>query len=71
METYRTATTVSDDGTLIIRGLPFRPGDKVEVIVRSRKRERRRGDRYPLRGKLIRYVNPYESVAENDWAVLK
>jgi len=71
METYRTATTVSDDGTLIIRGLPFRPGDKVEVTVRSRKRKHRRGDRYPLRGKPIRYVNPYESVAENDWAVLK
>jgi len=71
METYRTATTVSSDGTLVLRGLPFRPGDKVEVIVRSLRRGHRRGDRYPLRGKPIRYVNPFESVAENDWAVLK
>jgi hypothetical protein len=35
METYRIQTTVSKDGKLSITGLPFRPGEKVEVTVRG------------------------------------
>jgi hypothetical protein len=35
METFRTRATVSKDGNLSIKGLPFRPGAKVEVIVRA------------------------------------
>ncbi len=68
---YRVKTTVSNDGTLTIKELPFRAGDEVEVIVRSRERERERGWRYPLRGKPIRYVDPFESAAEDDWDVLQ
>lgn len=35
METFRIRTTISKDGKLSIKGLPFRPGAKVEVIVRE------------------------------------
>lgn len=70
MQTYCVETTIAGDGTLIIRELPFRPGDKVAVIVRTRGRDLKRNERYPLRGKPIRYVTPFDSVAENDWAVL-
>lgn len=35
METFRTRTKVLKDGKLSIQGLPFRPGAKVEVIVRE------------------------------------
>lgn len=35
METFRTRTTVSKDGKVSLKGLPFRPGAKVEVIVRE------------------------------------
>jgi len=41
------------------------------VIVCSRERERERSGRYPLRGKPIRYVDPFESVAEDNWDVLR
>lgn len=71
MQMYRVEATVSNDGTLTIKEVPFRAGDKVEVIVRSREREEERGGRYPLRGKPIRYVDPFESVAEDDWEALK
>jgi hypothetical protein len=42
METFRVITTVSQDGKLSIKGLPFRAGEQVEIIVwkkgaRSRK----------------------------------
>ena len=39
MQMCRVETTVSNDGTLTIKGLPFRAGDEAEVIVRSRERE--------------------------------
>jgi hypothetical protein len=34
MDTFRITTTVSKDGKLFIKGLPLRPGAKVEVTVR-------------------------------------
>ena len=71
MQTYSVETTVSNDGTLTIKGLPFRAGDKVEVIVRSRELERGPRKRCPLRGKPIRYLDPFESVAQDDWNTLQ
>jgi hypothetical protein len=70
METYRAETLISKDGTLTVEGLPFRKGDKVEVVVRSSERKGNGAERYPLRGKMIRYVDPFKSVAEDDWEVL-
>ncbi|HLO28250.1 MAG TPA: hypothetical protein VK249_03890 [Anaerolineales bacterium] len=43
METYRVKTTVSQDGKLSIKGLPFRAGEKVEVIVRGEKKKAAHG----------------------------
>jgi hypothetical protein len=71
MQMYRIETTVSNDGTVTIKGVPFRAGDKVEVIMRSREYGKERSERYPLRGKPIRYVDPFESVAEDDWGALR
>ena len=71
MKTYRKTTTIPKDGKLIIRELPFHPGDPVEVIVRRCDNVPAQCERYPLRGTAIRYTDPFESVAENDWAVLK
>ena len=53
--------------TLTIKKLPFPSGDKVEVIVRSSKHRKKRGERYPLRGKPIWYIDPFKSVAKEDW----
>jgi hypothetical protein len=71
MQDYRVETKVSNDGSLIIKGLPFQAGDKVEVIIRSHKDGERTGTCYPLRGKPIRYADPFGSVAEEDWEVLR
>ncbi len=70
MQTYRVKTTVPNDRTLTIKGIPFHAGDKVEIIVRGHECERERTRRYPLRGKPIRYVDPFGSVAEDDWDAL-
>jgi len=70
MQDYRVETRVSSDGSLTLKGLPFQAGDRVEVIIRSQKIEERKGEYYPLRGKPIRYADPFGSVAEEDWEAL-
>jgi hypothetical protein len=71
MQTYRIETIISQNRVLTIRGVPFRAGEKVEVIILSLPRKGERAERYPLRGKPIHYVAPFDSVAENDWNVLQ
>ncbi|MFZ1509180.1 MAG: hypothetical protein WAV74_20600, partial [Anaerolineae bacterium] len=71
MQTYRAETTIAKDGTLAIKDLPFLIGDKVEIIVRSYKREQKHSPRYPLRGKPIKYTGPCWSVAEAEWEILQ
>ncbi len=71
MEDYRVKSKVSDDGSLIVKDLPFQPGDQVEVIIRSHKHGKAEGKRYSLRGRPIRYTDPFGSVAEEDWEALK
>ena len=70
MQAYRVETTISQDGKLSIKGLPFRKGEAVEVIVLPQK-QIAAGNRYPLRGTSVKYEKPFDSVAEEDWDALK
>jgi hypothetical protein len=70
LQTYRIETVMSERGVLTVKGLPFHRGEKVEVIILSSARQPAKTARYPLRGKLIRYDAPFDSVVEDDWAVL-
>jgi len=71
MSDYRVETSVASDGSLTIRGLPFQAGDRVEVIIRGHNHTEEKGRCYPLRGKPIRYTDPFGSVAEEDWEALR
>ncbi len=71
MQTYRVETTIASRGTLTIEGLPFQAGDRVEVVVRSCQPKRESSERYPLRGKEIGYVEPFGTVAGEDWDALR
>jgi hypothetical protein len=71
METYRIETIIPQNRVLTIRSVPFRAGQKVEVIIMSRAQPREMKERYPLHGKPIRYAAPFDSVAETDWNALK
>lgn len=70
MQVYRIQTIVSPNRVLTLRGVPFRAGEKVEIIILSPPHRREKKERYPLRGKTIRYLKPFDSVAENEWLVL-
>ena len=65
MQAYRVETKISQDGKLSIKGLPFRKGDTVEVIVLSQKKIAS-SNRYPLQGKPIQYQKPFDSVTAED-----
>ncbi len=71
METFWIETIIAQNRVLTIRGVPFRAGEKVEVLILSRRRKLESAVRYPLRGKPIRYDAPFDSVAENEWHVLR
>jgi hypothetical protein len=71
MKACRIETTVSEDKSLLLKEVPFRAGDMVEVIVLSSPERRQAESPYPLRGTPIRYDDPTEPVAESDWDVLK
>jgi hypothetical protein len=68
MHVCRIETTVSGDGTIIVKDAAFPPGEHVEVVVRALDAQQHHD--YPLRGQPFQYVDPCESVAENDWEVL-
>lgn len=70
MQTFRAKVIVSKDGKLIIKS-PFHAGEKVDVIIMRQNKEKSTTDRYPLRGKPFRYEKPFDSVAEDDWDVLR
>jgi hypothetical protein len=59
--------TVDSQGRVVLDHLPFRPGDKVDVVVRSR--EAPPGEAADLRGSVLRYENPFDPVAVEDWEI--
>jgi hypothetical protein len=71
MNAHKIETALTEDGTLVLKGLPFHAGDVVEVIIlqpqtpqhQIKSLETQNTNLYPLRGKVIRYDDPTEPVA--------
>lgn len=72
MQAYRLETVLEQDGMLVLRSLPLQAGTTVEVIILVQPTPLpRHGERYPLRGLPVTYMNPTEPVAQSDWEVLQ
>jgi hypothetical protein len=79
MNAHKIEVVLAEDGTLILRGLPFHAGDAVEVIILEAKTPQHdvesqaspEANLYPLRGKVVRYDDPTSPVALEDWEVLQ
>lgn len=67
VQAHRAETTLSEDGVLTLRGIPFRRGESVEVIVLPFASPANSDSRYPLRGTPVRLIAPTERVAEIEW----
>jgi hypothetical protein len=79
MNAHKIETSLTEDGTLVLKGLPFHAGDVVEVIIlqpqiaqhQIKSLETQNTNLYPLRGKVIHYDDPTEPVALEDWEYLQ
>ncbi|QSV61553.1 MAG: hypothetical protein HEQ26_01055 [Dolichospermum sp. DL01] len=79
MNAHKIETSLTEDGTLVLKGLPFHAGDVVEVIIlqpqtaqhQIKSLETQNTNLYPLRGKVIRYDDPTEPVALEEWECLQ
>ena len=67
MQAHRAETTLSEDGVIVLRDIPFRRGESVEVIVFPFPAAAGTGSRYPLRGTPVTLLSPTEPVADADW----
>lgn len=65
MSVHISETTVDPQGRVVLDHLPFQPGEKVEVVIRSQAMSSRRD----LKGSVLRYNDPFEPVALEDWEI--
>ncbi len=81
MNAHKVETILAEDGTLILRDLPFHAGDAVEIIILERPStlpekvlaNQLESTLYPLRGKQpYHYEGPFEpAVPPEEWEVLQ
>jgi hypothetical protein len=62
---------LNQDGSLNLVEWPFHAGDAVEVIILPRHQKLAALKRYPLHGTRIKYLNPTDPIAEEDWAAVR
>ena len=67
MQAYRIETTIQTDGNLLVKSLPFSPGEDVEVIILPRANGNGKPYDNPLRGSVLRYDRPTDPVDEEEW----
>jgi hypothetical protein len=67
MVAHRFAITVGQDRTLVVRDVPFRPGDRVDVFVVEHQTNTLSERWQRLQGSVIKYDRPTDPVGEDDW----
>ena len=73
METYKTKTKVKEHHTVHIDDVPFEDGQEVEISISlCSKSLNDIGLKNSLKGSVLKYENPFESViTSDDWELLK
>lgn len=74
MQAHKIEAVLSENGTLVLEGLPFRAGEAVEVIILERPQPQRvsSSSEFPLQGTVLFYNDPFEpAVPPEDWDVLQ
>jgi hypothetical protein len=63
-------TTVGEHGEVVLQGLPFAPGQPVEVLVVSKTAASTAAGGRSLRDSVFEFREPLEPVAGEDWDAL-
>lgn len=65
MSVHIAEATVDPLGRVVLDHLPFRPGDKVDIVVS--RHSARASQAADLRGSVLHYGDPFQPVATDDW----
>ncbi len=68
---HRIEAVLSEDGKLSLDRLPFRAGQAVEVIVLPSAHPPAPAGDHPLKGSVLRYDDPTDPIAVDDWEALR
>jgi hypothetical protein len=71
VEAHWRETTVGEHGELVLDGLPFDPGQAVEVLVVSKGTGSTGAAGLSLRDSVLEFREPLEPVAGEDWEALQ
>ena len=72
MEAYKVDAVLKQNGILVLKQLPFKRGEHVEVIVIPATEQKQEvAEATPLRGTVLRYDDPFAPVAEAEWEALQ
>ncbi len=73
MHAYRTKKIISQNNELVLKALPFQPGEAVEVFILPQQKSKHYNtdNDYSLKGSVLQYEKPFEPVAQDDWSVLQ
>ena len=71
VQAHWSETTVGEHGEIVLEGLPFEPGQPVEVLVVSKTVESATAEIPNLRGSVLEYHDPLEPIANDDWDALR
>ena len=71
MESHWRETTIGEHGELVLEGLPFNPGQAVEVLVVSKATGFAGAAGLSLRDSVLEFREPFEPVASEDWDALQ
>jgi len=69
MDTHRIETALIENGKLLLKNLPFKKGDEVEVMIIEK--NQKKVESGSLKGTVIEYEEPFEAaILDEDWEVL-
>lgn len=71
MESYHIETLMPKDGNLILSGLPFKKGEKLDITLRTVEHYDVSEIEEFLAGSVGKYINPAEPVADDEWEALQ
>jgi hypothetical protein len=64
-------TKVGEHGGVVLEGLPFEPGEAVEVLVVSKATRLATAQDASLRDSVLEFREPFEPVAIDDWDAVR
>jgi hypothetical protein len=68
---YHLETYMPNDGKLLLSGLPFKKGEKIDITVTTKPEVNVSELEKSLAGSVLFYIDPTEPVGEDDWEVLQ